>query len=189
MNATAANYLTIEPRLMPREPVDAAVGLAIGMIQLAVLVMLALVPAAAASWITQNPLAVVATFAVTVLVVLLAPQLLVVQRLRCDEEGLAFVKVFGRPRKVRWSDVQAIEGASRAEVVLRGWLFPFFPPVPEMTATLTSAGHYKIRWQGGIAYFPPRDVARFVYAMQVGWGCAARQLAAGPRVSLADPHR
>jgi hypothetical protein len=63
--------------------------------------------------------------------------------------------------------VESIEEVPRAEVVLRAWLSPRFPP-RESTASWTSVGHYRIRWQGGTAYFPPKDVQRFVHAMQIG---------------------
>ena len=173
MSTASANYMTVEPRLMPRGPVDAAVGVAAGMFQLAVLGFGVLLPAAAAGWITENPFVVLTILAATILGLPLVLHLVVVQRLRCDDEGLAFVKGFGRAKKIRWADVQSVEPATRAEVV-RGWLWPF-SPTPEMTATLTSTGHYRVRWNGGVAYFPPRDAARFVYAIQIGWECAKAQ--------------
>lgn len=174
MNATATNYMTIEPRLLPRGPFDAAVGLAIGVLHLFAVIVVALVPTYAVKILTQNSLAVVLAFLVTFIVASLFPYLFVVWRLRCDEEGLEFVRVLGRPRKIPWANVESIEEASEAEVVLRGWLWPRFPP-REMTQSITSVGHYRIRWQGGAAYFPPRDVRRFLYAMQIGRGYATRQ--------------
>ena len=82
--------------------------------------------------------------------------------------------MLGSPGKIPWADVESIEPASPDEVVVHGWLWPRFP-MREMTPTLTSVGHYRIRWQGGAAYFPPRDVQQFLYAMDVGRWYATRQ--------------
>lgn len=171
MNATATNYMTIEPRLAPRGLVDAAVGLGIGVLNLGVVTVLALVPTYAIHFLTPNPLAVLPTFVCSFILLSLFPYLFVVRRLRCDEEGLEFVRMLGKPGKIPWAMVESIEEVSRAELLWQGWLRPRFP-MREMTESITSVGHYRIRWQGGAAYFPPRDVARFLYAMQIGYAYA-----------------
>jgi hypothetical protein len=114
----------------------------------------------------HNSLAVVLTYLMTFMLMSLFVGLCTVQHLRCDEEGLQFVRPLGA-QKILWADVESIEEVSRAEVVLRGWLSPRFPS-RESTASWTSVGHFRIRWQGGTAYFPPKDVQRFLYAMQTG---------------------
>jgi hypothetical protein len=174
MHPTATNYMTIEPRILPRGPLDAALGVTIGVLHLGVVAVLASVPTYAVKVLTQNPLAVVLTFLATFFGASIFVSLCTISHLRCDEEGLEFVRAFGKPGKVPWARVESIEEASQAEVVVQGWLWPRFP-MREMTATITSLGHYRIRWQGGVAYFAPRDVQRFVYAMQVGRGYAASQ--------------
>jgi hypothetical protein len=78
----------------------------------------------------------------------------------------------GARKKIPWANVESIEEASQAELVLRGWLWPRFPP-REYTASMTSIGHYRICWQGGTAYFPPKDVQQFLYAVHVGRSMAA----------------
>lgn len=107
-------------------------------------------------------------------VVPVVPNLFVVWQLRCDEEGLEFVRALGNPGKILWSEIESIEPPSPDEVMLQGWLWPRFP-MREMTPTLTSVGHYRIRWAGGVAYFPPRDARQFLYAMEIGRWHATRQ--------------
>jgi hypothetical protein len=174
MNTAAFNFLNIEPRIMPRGPVDAAVGLVIGVIYFVVQVGVALIAIGAVNALTHNPWAVVLTFLAMFFVVPLFPLLFTVWRLRCDEEGIEFVRALGKPGKIPWTQVESIEPASPDEVVWQAWLRPGFPK-REMTLSLTSVGHYRIRWQGGVAYFPPRDARQFLYAIEVGRSCAARK--------------
>lgn len=174
MQATAANFMNIEPRILPHGPLDAAVGLAVGLLQLFAVIVVALIPAVVVSNMTQSALVVLPTFLVSFLIVSLIPNLFVVWRLRCDAERLEFVRALGRPKKIPWSKVESIEAASQAEVILQGWLWPRFP-MREMSPSMSSIGHYRISWQGGAAYFPPADVQRFHYAMQIGHGYAAAQ--------------
>ena len=168
------NYLTIDPRTLPRGPIDAAVGLTVAAIQLCAVIGLALVPAYAIKVLTQNSLAVVLTWVTTFLLIAHLNSLFVVEHLRCDEEGLELVRKRGPRQKISWASVESIEEASQAEVVLCGWLWPRFPP-REYTTCWSSLGHYRIRWQGGTAYFPPKDVQRFLYAMQTGREYAAKR--------------
>jgi len=168
------NYMTIQPRTLPRGPVDAVVGLVVSLIHLAVVIALALVPAYAVKMLTHNSLAVVLTCVTAFLLLAHLNSQFVVEHLRCDEEGLEFVRKLGRSKKIPWAGVESIEEASQAEVVLCGWLWPRFPP-REYSACWSSLGHYRIRWQGGTAYFPPKDAQRFLYAMQVGRQYAARE--------------
>lgn len=163
------NSVTIQPHVRPRGPIDTAVGLVVAVVQLCALIGLALAPSYAVKILTHNSLAVVLTYLMTFMLNSFLMSLFVVQHLRCDEEGLEFVRAFGNRKKIPWTAVESIEEASRAEVVLCGWLWPRFPP-REFTASWTSVGHYRIRWQGGTAYFPPKDVQRFLYAMQMGLG-------------------
>jgi hypothetical protein len=75
-------------------------------------------------------------------------------------EGIRFKRVLGGPKFLAWKDVLVVEPVSRLELILRGWLWPIFPP-RELTACLSSIGHYKISWQGGYCYFPPNDTETF----------------------------
>jgi len=159
------NCMTIPPRKLPRGPIDAVVGLMVGLLQLGVVIGLALVPAYAVKVLTHHSLAVVLTWVTTFLLLAHLNAHLVVDHLRCDEEGLEFVRKLGRGKKIPWASVESIEEASQAEVVLCGWLWPRFPP-REYSTCWSSMGHYRIRWQGGTAYFPPKDVERFLYAVR-----------------------
>jgi hypothetical protein len=168
MHATATNSLEIEPYLWPRNASDAAIGLAVAGAYHLVIIAVALVPASLVKLATDSTWAAVATLAATLFLLYFLQRLFTVRKLRFDEHGIEFVTLIGHPGKIPWASVQSVEEAPQHEVVMQGWLRPRFP-LREMTDTATSIGHYRIRWQGGVAYFPPRDVDRFLYAMQVGW--------------------
>jgi len=168
------NYVTIEPRTRPRGPIDAMVGLTVATIQLGAVIGLALGPAYAVKVLTHSSLAVVLTWVMAFLLLAHLNSLFVVKHLRCDEGGLEFVRALGPGKKISWARVESIEEVSRAAVVLCGWLWPRFPP-REYSTCWSSIGHYRIRWQGGTAYFPPKDLQRFLYAMQIGREIAARR--------------
>lgn len=161
------NYMTIQPRSLPRNPIDALIGLMVGLIHLGVVVGLALIPTYPVKMLTHNSLAVVLTCVTAFLLLSHLNSLFVVDHLRCDEDGLEFVTKSGSRKKISWASVESIEEVSRVEVVLCGWLWPRFPP-REYSSCRSSLGHYRIRWQGGTAYFPPKDVQRFLYALQLG---------------------
>jgi hypothetical protein len=152
--------LIIKARILPRRISDAAVAGVIGLVQgLALFV----VPAFVVGVLTQSPGVGWLTF----LAIYVLWLLFTVRHLRCDEEALEFVRTLGTPKRIPWAHLESVEEAPRAELVLRGWLWPPFP-AREMTPSLTSLGHYRIRWRGGEAYFPPKDVQQFLDAIQKG---------------------
>jgi hypothetical protein len=92
------------------------------------------------------------------LFVVILVALLHVERLEVDPEGLRFVRRIGYPRRLRWSEIIEIVPVGRCEVLLRGWLS--WPP-EEPTTCMSSVGHYRIRFVGGVVYYPPKDAAQF----------------------------
>jgi hypothetical protein len=167
-------YQTVQPRILPRRLSDAALGLAIGLVQFFVFLVLMLIPTLAVGILTQNAIAAALTFMALFVFTSILILLFTVRHLRCDAEGLEFVRVLGTPKKLSWADVISIEEAPQAEVVLHGWLWPGIPP-REATSSLTSLGHYRISWQGGTAYFPPNNVQQFLYAIHAATTAAPAQ--------------
>jgi len=85
----------------------------------------------------------------------------VVLRITVGETGIRFVRLFGSPRFLEWSDIESIALVTNPwEVFLHGWLWPPFPP-HEASPSMTLLGHYKITWKDGFCYFPPRDMRAF----------------------------
>jgi hypothetical protein len=81
-----------------------------------------------------------------------------VERLEIDPEGLHFVRRVGLPRRLAWSEIIDIVPVGRREVLLRAWLS--WPPA-DATSCMSSLGHYRIRFVGGVVYYPPKDEAQF----------------------------
>jgi hypothetical protein len=102
---------------------------------------------------------------VALLGVVLYASLTGVRWLRVDAYGLRFGRRRGRPRSLPWADVLSVEPAPRKEVVVRGWLWP---PLArrEPTGSLSSFGHYRIKYRGGTCYFPPVDAVAFRTAIR-----------------------
>ena len=72
--------------------------------------------------------------------------------------GIRFRRVLGSPKELPWARVQSVLPASRAEVILKGW---FGLPPKELTACLSTQGHYRINWPEGYCYFAPADAIAF----------------------------
>ncbi len=157
-------YQVINPRILPRNFADAALGLAVGLAEIFVVFAL-LMPTAvtAIGVLTGSAIAAAITLGLLYLLLPVVVLLVTVWQLRIDAEGIEFVRALGSPKKIPWSSVTSIEEASQKEVVVRGWLTSF--PPREATTSLSSIGHYRISWQGGSAYFPPADVEHFLYAV------------------------
>ena len=82
--------------------------------------------------------------------------------LRVDEHGLHFVRAFGRPKYLSWSQLITIRPATSREVIVWGWLLPPFPP-REATNAFTAAGHYRIEWRGGYSFYPPEPTQEAMF--------------------------
>jgi len=75
-------------------------------------------------------------------------------------EGIHFHRFIGVPKFLPWGSISSVEVAPRWELIRLGWLWPLLP-AREMTASLTSLRHYRIRWQAGFCYYPPADTEAF----------------------------
>lgn len=171
--------LTIKARILPRRISDALVA---GVIGLAQALVLFVVPAFVVGVLTQS----LGIGWFTFLVIYALWLLFTVRHLRCDEDALEFVRILGTPKRIPWEYLESVEEAPQAELVLRGWLWPPFP-AREMTLSLTSLGHYRIRWRGGETYFPPKDVQQLLDAIQKGREHAARQEDGGHDAAASRP--
>ena len=95
------------------------------------------------------------------LLVLFVVPLFTVRQLTIDAEGIYFQRVLGSPKTLRWSQIRRITPATRAEVVLWGWLLPPFPS-RESTRCMSTRDQFRIDWGRRSCYFPPHDPAEFV---------------------------
>ena len=146
--------IVVKPRFLPRGILDLLTVVAVGLVQL---ILLLLLPTVALIAITHSFAAGVAAY----LALYLTWLAFSVTRLEFDESGVHFRRWLGSPKSIPWDQLESIEVAPTAELVVRGWLWPLFP-AREMTFSLTSRGHYRFRYAGGFSYFPPRDQEQFL---------------------------
>ena len=153
MNGHETDAVVIAPRIRPRDRLDGLLSAVVGLFQAAILFGL---PALAAYLLTHSGVTAIAVFcAVYGLFFSFA-----VMRISISSEGIRFHRCFGSPRFLSWGRVTSIGVAPRAELILRGWLWPLFP-AREMTACLSSLQHYRITWDGGMCYYPPAEPSLF----------------------------
>jgi hypothetical protein len=151
---TPATSVRVKPRIMSRGAADFCIGMFIVFpVQFLILFILPGVIAflLSKSWYVALAVPVIIYF------VYLAFS---VWSITLTAEGINFHRFIGLPKFLPWSSISSVEIAPRWELIRRGWLWPLFPP-REMTASLTSLGHYRIRWQGGFCYYPPADTEVF----------------------------
>ncbi len=142
------------PRVQSGDPPDFCIAaFVLGPVLMFILIS---VPASIAYVITSSVLVA----GLTVVGVYIAFVLLSVSHLTLSSEGIRFHRMLGSPKFLPWDRVVAITEVSRRELILRGWLWPPFPP-KELTTTFTSLGHFKIQWEDGYCYFPPRFPSAF----------------------------
>jgi hypothetical protein len=79
-----------------------------------------------------------------------------------DESGIYFKRSLGSPTYIPWTEVTSMVEVSPKEVIILGWLWPFFP-AREMTPSLTSVGHYRITFGKRWIYFPPKTPDQLFY--------------------------
>ena len=132
---------------MPRDFIDCLLSLSVGLLLVSLLFG---IPALAVYAITHSRLAAIVTFCLVYAPVCC----FAVTRLTLSAAGIQFHRLFGSPRFLPWERIVSISVAPRAELVLRGWLWPPFP-AREMTASLSAREHLRITWQDGHCYFPP----------------------------------
>ncbi|HEX6750503.1 MAG TPA: hypothetical protein VF092_24655 [Longimicrobium sp.] len=154
--------VVILPRLRADDVGDALVSLGTGVvIALELLVLPALVYAAVGRGSEAGLIAALAVFVAEAL----AAAFTGVHWLKLDARGIHFGRRMGFPRFVPWQDVARVRRAGRAEIVVRGWLWPPVPPA-EATRSMSSLGHFAIHHPHGVSYFPPADEAAFLDAVR-----------------------
>ena len=153
MNEHETHPVVITPRIKPRDFIDGLLSAVVGIFQAAVLFG---VPALAAYLLTHSGILAFVVFCAAFGLF----QSFSVARISISSEGMRFHRCFGFPRFLPWVRITSIAVAPRAELVLRGWLWPLFPS-REMTACLSSLQHYRITWDGGTCYYPPADPSLF----------------------------
>jgi hypothetical protein len=138
---------------MPRDFIDVFLGIPIGLFQTIV--------------ILGTPAFIVFYFTHSVEISFLACclthgflLLFTVRGLTVASDGLHFHRILGSPKFLPWECITSVETAPRKELILRGWLWPLFPP-REMTVTLSALHHYRITWDKGFFYFPPATIEEF----------------------------
>jgi hypothetical protein len=145
--------IVIPPRILPRDFFDVCLGLPIGLFQTAVLFGL---PALLAFILTRSLAIAFLVFCIAYSIALL----FMVRRLTLAADGLHFHRILGSPKFLPWERISSISVAPRAELIIRGWLWPLFPP-REITPSLTALQHYRITWDTGFCYYPPAHVQDF----------------------------
>lgn len=145
--------VVFRPRIVPYDAVDCAVAVAVGTIQF---FMLFLAPAMVVYLVTQSLFPACAILAMMYLLILSW----LVRSVVVGENGIRFIRLLGKPKFLSWQAITAVEEVRRREVVFFGWLWPIFP-AREMTATLTSQHHFKVRWRDGYCYFAPKEYFLF----------------------------
>lgn len=143
----------IQPRFWPRDGTDVLVGLFIGLLQAIILFLLPTF----LSWAVSGSQFMAILTCVILEVVW---HLFVVWGIEIKPEGIQFHRRFGFPKFLPWNEVESIEPALRTEVIVKGWLWPLFP-ARDMTLSLSSANHYRIKWKEDFCFFPPADPEEF----------------------------
>lgn len=82
-----------------------------------------------------------------------------------DATGITFHRLLGAPVFVAWDDVTSIEPVDRETLIKEAWLR--FPP-PLQSHSVGATGQYRIRWKGGVAYFPPSDLDAWERELRLG---------------------
>jgi hypothetical protein len=159
--AASTETRSFAPRMLPRNGGDFAVALSIGAVQTALLFVL---PALGTAALTRSW--AIGEYAFFLLLGVFLS--FTVEKITINRDGVRFHRIFGCPKFLAWERIVAVEEVSRNELIVRGWLWPLFPP-REMTACLSSIGHYRITWNDGCCFFPPADAPQFE-------ACVARRI-------------
>ncbi|MBA4369530.1 MAG: hypothetical protein C0403_18035 [Desulfobacterium sp.] len=143
----------IKPRFAPRDLIDIFIGIPIGLFQAIVLFG---IPGVIVGLVSNNVFMGLLGYCIFYCFFLLFS----VWKAKLDDEGILFYRVLGNPKRLRWSEINSIEEVGRKEVVIKGWLWPIFPP-REFTPCLSAKNHFRITWDNGFCYYPPKDVEVF----------------------------
>lgn len=147
-----------KPHISPRDIADGVLSLIIGLLQSFVIFGL---PGFVFFWLTKNTMLGFAAAVATYFIFLLFS----VSKLVVTPAGIHLSRILGSPKFIAWSTIESIEVAPRSELIWHGWLWPIFS-ANEMTPSFTSVGHYRIRYNGTLVYFPPNDPVSFIAAIR-----------------------
>lgn len=148
--------MTITPRVLPCDVLDVLIAVPVGTFQVTALFALPALIVGTTISSAAGLLTFVFLYAVSLL--------FMVRTLEIEQDGLHFRRVLGSPKVLLWTQILSIDEAPRWELVFRGWLWPLFP-ARELTACLSAKHHFRIKWQGGFCYYPPRNVDEFKSAV------------------------
>jgi hypothetical protein len=152
-NIAESDEIAMPPRVAPRDALDWVLCITVGLLLTCFLFG---IPAVLAFVATGSRTVALLTFCAAYTLFLSFS----VQRLSVSPSGIRFHRVFGAPRFLQWEAISSIAVAPRSEVVLRGWLWPPFPP-RESTPSFSARDHFRIVWTEGFCYYPPADPAKF----------------------------
>jgi hypothetical protein len=138
-------------RLAPRDLIDAAIGLPLGILVGGILSGLGAATFYALGW---DPLWGVLAFISPVLLVLPIG----LKRVKLGDLGLEVERYGGLSYRVRWEDVRGARLASRGEIL---WV-SLTSPYRVCTWCLAYRDHCRVDYAGGHFYFPPREPAVFL---------------------------
>lgn len=145
--------IVIKPRIKPRNLIDGFISM---LVSIPMALYLFVLPVTLVLFLSRSMI-------LTILAYIIIPvvfSLFCVWCITLSPDGIKFKRILGSPRFINWKDVVEIKEVSRRELVCKGWYWPPFPP-REMTASLTSIGHYRIVWKNGFCYYPPSDGPSF----------------------------
>jgi hypothetical protein len=146
-----------EARLNPRDGTDVLMGVALSVWILAIFAVLPLVVA----WWWTGDLRTGRIVATIVLAVAAAFVFFSsIRFVALGPDGVRLTRYSGTERFLPWKDVKAIEEVARKEIFLRFWPFPGLP-VRGNAISGTTRGQFRIDYEGGCCYFPPKDVDGF----------------------------
>ena len=145
--------IIIAPRVLPRDFADLCIAIAVGTLMAAVLFG---TPAVIAFIITRSALVACLVYLAALAIALC----FMVRRISVSPIGIQFHRLLGSPKFMPWQRIHSVSVVSRRELILRGWLWPLFPP-REFTACHSSLLHYRITWDDGFCYYPPADTSFF----------------------------
>jgi len=150
---TPTSEVTFSPRVATQDGLDVLLAFLVGGLLAAILFGL---PALIAFFFTHSFIVAAAAFIIFYLGYLAFS----VWSLSASDHGLRFHRLLGGPQLIPWCHITSIREVGRAEVILHGWIWPLFPP-REFTACPSSLGHFRIDYDGGHIYYPPRDADQF----------------------------
>lgn len=141
----------IKPRFAPRDTIDVLIAIPVSIYCLIILGA----PGIFIGFLTHS----FWTGYIAIVVAYFFPLLFWVRSISINDEGITFHRVLGKPKLLNWQEVESIVEVSRKELVFKGWLWPL--PPRELTSCLSAKNHFRINWDGGFTYFPPKDIPLF----------------------------